>query len=347
MKNSVIKTIFRCLMIALGLPLILLAMNLIGNLIVNAINGQSIQGDSVTNLLPTGAARDFFRYAEAAVGLIAALLVVHQLREETEAERNETLLQQSAFIKDYNMTFLSEGFTSTEKELEEYYNDNVRGERATIKIGKPGDEDRQRYINYLVYLESLATVIHNGAMTIENVDSLMGYRFFIAANNEVIQDEELIPFALHYRGIYLLYEEWVMVKYRQFYQAVRKASGSCKTDVELKNALKKIKKEPKNLEPGAIGDLADVVKARIQKSGNKSDPMLRLLSELLAGPSAPHSKNGWLGIPLFEEFSLCREKNKDKYEAVLGTKSEVPVILKALKKTEKKTGEENETPQQP
>ena len=54
----------------------------------------------------------------------------------------------------------------------------------------------------------MATVIINDTMRIENIDSVMGYRFFIAVNNPVVQKLELVPFADYYRGIYSIYEKW-------------------------------------------------------------------------------------------------------------------------------------------
>ena len=52
-------------------------------------------------------------------------------------------------------------------------------------------------------------MIRNEAMKIENVDSLMGYRFFLAVNNPVVQKLELLAFPHDYREIHALYDKWL------------------------------------------------------------------------------------------------------------------------------------------
>lgn len=170
---------------------------------------------------------DFFNYGEMVAALIGAFLVVIQLRNDADVEKEENLIQQSQFITDYNNYFLSnEEMTAIEADLEHYYTSfadcrkgdrsiDLNGEyrRLSASFSDSGTPERQRLINYLVYLEGIATVITNHSMNIENVDSLFGYRFFIAVNNPVVQELELIPFGIHYRGIYWLYNEWV--KYRK------------------------------------------------------------------------------------------------------------------------------------
>jgi hypothetical protein len=40
------------------------------------------------------------------------------------------------------------------------------------------------------------------------IDDLFAYRFFIAVNNPVVQEYELIPYADFYKGCYELSEVW-------------------------------------------------------------------------------------------------------------------------------------------
>ena len=177
---------------------------------------------------------DFLRYGETIAALIAAFLVVDQLNKEAEAEEQESLISQSSFIKDYNQSFIRDpNMAAVEAWLEEYYvgyrsgkanaeatpqagAEQTAGKRAeeTNPLGAPGTKGRQHLINYLVYLEGLAAVVYNGSMDLSSIDSLFGYRFFIAVNNPLVQDEELAPYAIHYQGIYWLYDTWV--KYRVF-----------------------------------------------------------------------------------------------------------------------------------
>lgn len=291
-KSGLRSTLLSILTIVIGLVLVPFLMNLISRIITWSF------------ALPVDDDHSFFLFSEAAVGVIAALLVVHQLRKETEAEASETLLQQSAFIKDFNQTFLTGGFTDVESDLEKYLNCPNASE---MSLGEPGDDARQHYINYLVYLESLATVIQNGAMTIDNVDCLMGYRFFIAANNPVVQKKELIPYAYYYRGIFKLYEEWVVKKYEQCRDAAREAeeafrelgkgrgagagsktTGAEKTSPKAKETSSEaaesvstaaenlsiihdsLPEDPSDLLPGALRIAAEQVNAMIEKNTFKN-----------------------------------------------------------------------------
>ena len=179
------------------------------------------------NLLDLRFGNDFFRSGEAIGALIAAILVVNELRKDAEAEERESKIQQSTFIKDFNQAFITNpDMVFVERALEEYYgafrdfvdekgrvptqNDMAeQNKKLEYLFNKPGTYSRQRLINYLVYLEGLATVLSNEAMDIENVDSLLGYRFFIAVNNPVVQELELNRFENDYRGIHTLGQDWV------------------------------------------------------------------------------------------------------------------------------------------
>jgi len=202
---------------------------------------------------------DFLRYGETIAALIAAFLVVDQLNKEAEAEEQESLISQSSFIKDYNEAFIRDpNMADVEAWLEKYYVDylgkgvppkanteetpKTTAEETVEKraaemdpLGAPGTKGRQHLINYLVYLEGLAAVIYNGSMDLSTIDSLFGYRFFIAVNNDLVQEQELVPYAIHYQGIYWLYDTWV--KYRVFLEYVlmiQQRSDETAGDFELR-----------------------------------------------------------------------------------------------------------------
>lgn len=181
----------------------------------------------IFNLIDLHFGSNFFRSGEAIGALIAAILVVNELRKDAEAEERESKIQQSTFIKDFNQAFITNpDMMYVERVLEGYYgafrdfvdkNHNVptqeemeeQNDKLRDLFKQSGTYSRQRLINYLVYLEGLATVISNEAMDIENIDSLLGYRFFIAVNNPVVQELELNRFENDYRGIHTLGQEWV------------------------------------------------------------------------------------------------------------------------------------------
>lgn len=103
----------------------------------------------------------------------------------------------------YNQTILQdENMVLVESLLEnQAYYDTERREILT-------SENRQKIVNYLVYLESIAPLVLNGVLTLDHIDNLMAYRFFIAVENVELQEKELFPFADYYRGCFKLYKIW-------------------------------------------------------------------------------------------------------------------------------------------
>ncbi len=104
-------------------------------------------------------------------GLIAAVMVWLQLKR---TER----LNESAYIKDFNNQFITnKDMTKVEHALELYYNQMLEGvENPTLQLNLSREsEDCQKLINYLVYLESLATVVQQRVMHIENIHNLFAY----------------------------------------------------------------------------------------------------------------------------------------------------------------------------
>ncbi len=68
--------------------------------------------------------------------------------------------------------------------------------------------DCQKLINYLVYLESLAAIVLNEVVHLDVITDLFVYRFFLAVNNPVVQECELLPYADFYQGVLRLSEVW-------------------------------------------------------------------------------------------------------------------------------------------
>ena len=110
-----------------------------------------------------------------------------------------------------------------EHELELYYNqyaalknskyvDDFEGEVSKIQLRlnlSRSSEECQKLINYLVYLEAFAAMVENEVIHLDIIDNLFSYRFFIAVNNPVVQENELFPYADYYKGIFNLSERWI------------------------------------------------------------------------------------------------------------------------------------------
>lgn len=317
---------------------------------------------------------DFFKYGDSIGALIAAILVVEQLGKEADTEVQETLIQQSTFIRDYNQSFIeNEHMVVVEQELEEFYvsvNDLNRMdpdtyaeerklliERFKAHMGQPGSPERQAYVNYLVYLEGLSTVILNGAMTLDNVDSLFGYRFFIAVNNPAVQELELKPYAIHYSGIFLLYEKWVREKkettiaaFAEYCLSVRKTMmkaalilGKAGLLANWEEAVEPFSREAAFTEQdrsGNSGSLAEVLtqhtrllsdlKETCGKLANskrkKTDGLIRSLEDSLIKIKHLYELQstqtvGYFGVPLYVEDSAL--SRLEEYESTINARSEV------------------------
>ena len=139
-------------------------------------------------------------------------------------------LNESNYVMNLNNQFINnKNMTKIEHELELYYNQytqikknlksvgmnnssmtaaDVRTLHLGINLSRTSD-DCQMLIDYLVYLEAMAVMVENGVIRIEDVDDLFSYRFFLAVNNPVVQEQELLPFSDFYRGTYNLSQRWV------------------------------------------------------------------------------------------------------------------------------------------
>ncbi len=143
---------------------------------------------------------------EVVVALGAAILIIYQLEQERDIEQHENAIEEAQFILQYNQSFIQDpNMTKVESVLERYMNGSDRNNFLN-------DSNRQDFINYLVYLECLATLILRNTISIEVCDDLMSYRFFLAVNNPVLQEEELFPYANYYLGCLKLYRKWKQYK---------------------------------------------------------------------------------------------------------------------------------------
>lgn len=130
----------------------------------------------------------------AIIGVFAIWL---QLKKERE-------LNEAQFIMDYNNAFIANAeLVEIESKLERF--------RKTGKL-IVNEDNRQAYINYLVYNEALAALIFRKVLSLEVIDDLFSYRFFLAMNNPILQKEEIIPEAEYYKGSIKLFEKWLHFK---------------------------------------------------------------------------------------------------------------------------------------
>ena len=126
------------------------------------------------------------------------------------------LLNEAQFIMELNEQFLgNENLSEIEWELEKYYARNQKHKLTKdycMEFEKQFDLDnrkRQHLVNYLVHLEGIAALVNNGVIHLDAIDDLMSYRYFIAVNNPIVQDLELLEYPDYYKGCIGIYEDWV------------------------------------------------------------------------------------------------------------------------------------------
>lgn len=138
--------------------------------------------------------------------------------------KKEASIKEAEFLMNFNFTFITtEKLVSMEQKLERCMK---QGEKLDLE-----GENRQQLIDYLVYLESIAPLVLNKMIRLEVIDDLFGYRFFIAVNNEQVQEEELCKDAEYYRGCFKLYKVWSAYREKNGLEIPLKDSALAKSDV--------------------------------------------------------------------------------------------------------------------
>ena len=84
-------------------------------------------------------------------------------------------------------------------------------------------------VSYMEWCESLASMVNNKVLSLNKIDDMLSYRFFIIVNNKTIQKKELIPNKEFYRGVYKLYDKWYKYKIKQNLEVILEKNDLSKT----------------------------------------------------------------------------------------------------------------------
>lgn len=144
---------------------------------------------------------------EGIVGALSAGIVVYQLKAGDIVEERQNDIEEAKFILEYNQSFIKdEKMCEVEQQLEKdmLLLQSDKGKKHDLIT----DDNRQQFINYLVYLEGVAPLVLRGVLQLEHIDDLMAYRFFLAMNNPTLQEDQLKVFPDYYRGCFKLYKKW-------------------------------------------------------------------------------------------------------------------------------------------
>lgn len=155
-------------------------------------------------------------------GVSGAFLVVYQLTGSRDAARASKRIQEGDFILRYNQSFIQDdNMIRVEHLLEEYWVKYEDEERPPLIT----DDNRQIFINYLVYLEGVAPLVLGDALSFDAIDDLMAYRFFLAVNDPDMQKDQLFAYPEYYRGCFKLYKEWKRYRKSKGYEIIREDKG--------------------------------------------------------------------------------------------------------------------------
>lgn len=131
--------------------------------------------------------------------------------------RSNERINEAQLVMELNNQFINnENMSHVEWTLEKYYHAYMEAKRTGGDISLiPLELDlditertRQDLVNYLVYLEGIATLVNEGVLHLNVITELMAYRYFIAVNNPIVQKYELLPYKDFYQGCFKLYEKW-------------------------------------------------------------------------------------------------------------------------------------------
>ena len=140
--------------------------------------------------------------------IVSVILVIVQLRSSVSATCCNML-------SDLNLSFVeNERVLLLHQKLEESY----RVPEREIKIEEGNDKESIHTTDVMAYFsffEVLYEYVKHKVITIEQMDDLFGYRFFLLVHNRYIQERELYAVPSSYANIFELYDLWQ--KYREFH----------------------------------------------------------------------------------------------------------------------------------
>ena len=138
--------------------------------------------------------------------IVGAVALFVQFKKDKE-------LNMASFVIDYSVQFY------------DIYNlNNILNELEKCRVDRKYkldvEKNYQDIVAYLQWLESLAALVNTNLLTIEKIDNVLSYRFFLIVNNKEVQDKEIIPCREFYRGIFELYEKWSAYKKKKNMQII-------------------------------------------------------------------------------------------------------------------------------
>lgn len=140
-----------------------------------------IMGNEITTILTT---------ATTVIGIFSVFIEMKRSADIAECE----------FI--FNLQKQFDDNPKIQKFYEQLDNDFANGVKINDSI------KRTEIVSYLTFFEMMCNLIIKNVISIEDIDDLYAYPFFIAVNNKTIQDIELRKYKSYYQNIYKIYSKW-------------------------------------------------------------------------------------------------------------------------------------------
>ena len=110
---------------------------------------------------------------EVMTAIAAASIIIVQLKQDQKGEEKHRKTAEAQFMLEYNKSFIENKDMCM---VEHYLEQEVGGDPVTEMSSLR--EQRQIFINYLVYLEGMASCVHQDQLAFESIDDVF-YPLFI------------------------------------------------------------------------------------------------------------------------------------------------------------------------
>ncbi len=126
----------------------------------------------------------------AVLGVVLLATEIYQSRKITEGD----------FLSDLNSTFVNnEDYKQAYTLFENYDFENL----------PDIDLENVHLSNYLTFFEVFQLLIERGTLTVDMLNDLFGYRFFIAVHNPYVQRKKLVKNPENFKNLYKLEKTWM------------------------------------------------------------------------------------------------------------------------------------------
>ena len=183
---------FRFLTIVIGIALFITIISLIESLL-------KFSSDTISLVVST---------LEASGLIVSLFIAIRQLADSKEIARAD-------FLVELNNSFINnEGNLQLYTALQNCVDSKCQHKSSGCGEGKCAVNLPKVVVsNYLTFFETVYLLICNGVITLEMIDDLFAYRFFLAIHSEFVQQEKLATQPENFKNIFCLEYKWL--KYRE------------------------------------------------------------------------------------------------------------------------------------